>query len=94
MSFQKCKPHIITCRNFKNYGNNVFRPEIQSFFYLNGTNLGLFEESIFCMFNKHANYQKKCGPAKEAPFMNIELHNAIMKFLKDKSQTSRENYKI
>ena len=37
----------------------------------------------------------------EAPFMTTELHNAIMKrsryrnkFLKDKSQTSRENYKI
>ena len=39
--------------------------------------------------------------AKEAPFMTKELHNAIMKrsryknkFLKDKSQISRENHKI
>ena len=39
--------------------------------------------------------------ANEAPFMTKELHNAIMersryrdKFLKDKSQASRENYKI
>ena len=30
----------------------------------------------------------------EAPFISKELHNAIMKRLKDKSQTNRENYKI
>ena len=30
-SFQKYKPHIITYRNYKNYGNDVFIPEIQIF---------------------------------------------------------------
>ena len=45
--------------------------------------------------------EKKYFPANEAPFMTKEVHNSIMKrsryrnkFLKDKSQTSRENYKI
>ena len=28
MSFQKCKPHIITYRKYKNYNNDVFRSEI------------------------------------------------------------------
>ena len=72
MSFRKCKPHIITYRNDKNYDNDAFRSEILT----------------FCSFN-------------EGPFMTKELHNATMKrsryrnkFLKDKSETSRENYKI
>ena len=28
ISFQKCKAHIITYRNYKNYDNDVFRSEI------------------------------------------------------------------
>ena len=78
-----------------------FRSEIQTFCSLNETNLGLFTESIFCIFNKHAPIRKRYLRANEALFMTKELHNAIMKrsryrnkFLKDKSQTSRENYKI
>ena len=61
----------------------------------------MFKESIFCIFNKLAPIRKKYLRANEAPFITKELHNAIMKrsryrnkFLKDKSQTSRENYKI
>ena len=90
-----------TYRNYKSYDSDVFRSEIQTFCPLNETDLGLFKESIFCIFNKHAPIRKKCLCANEAPFMTKELHNAIMKrsryrnkFLKDKSQTSRENYKI
>ena len=101
MSFQKCKPHIITYQNQKNYDNDVFRSEIQTFCSLNETDLGLFKESILCIFNKHAPIRKKHLRVNEAPFMTEEIHNAIMKrsryrnkFLKDKSQTSRENYKI
>ena len=59
MSFQKCKPHIITYRNYKSYDNDVFRSEIQSFCSLYEKNLGLFKESIFCIFNKHAPIRKK-----------------------------------
>ena len=101
MSFQKCKPRIITYRNYKNYDNDVLRSGIQTFCSLNETDLGLFKEPIFCIFNKLAPIRKKHLRANEAPFMTKELHNAIMKrsryrnkFLKDKSQTSRENYKI
>ena len=101
MSFQKCKPRIITYRNYKNYDNDVLRSEIQTFCSLNETDLGLFKKSIFCIFNKLAPIRKKYLRANEAPFMTKELHNAIMKrsryrnkFLKDKSQASREYYKI
>ena len=45
--------------------------------------------------------EKKILRANEAPFITKEIHNAIMqrsryrsKFLKDKSQTNIENYKI
>ena len=30
LSFQKCKPHIITYHNYKSYDSNAFRSEIQS----------------------------------------------------------------
>ena len=59
MRFQKCKPHIITYQNCKNYDNDVLRSEIQTFCSLNETDLGLFNESIFCRFNKHAPVRKK-----------------------------------
>ena len=58
MSFRKYKPHIITYRNYKNYENDVFKSEIQTFCSLNKTDLGLFKESIFCIFNKHALIRK------------------------------------
>ena len=101
MSFQKFKPHIITYQNCKSYDNDVLRSEIQTFCSLDETDLGLFKESVFCIFNKHEPVRKKYLRANEAPFMTKELHNAIMKrsryrnkFLKDKSQKSGENYKI
>ena len=53
MNFEKCKPHIITYWNYKNYDDDVFRSEIQSICSLNETDLGLFKESIFGIFNMH-----------------------------------------
>ena len=79
MNFQKCNPHIITYRNYKNYDNDAFRSEIQSFCSLNKTDLGLLKDSIFCIINKHASIRKKYVRANKAPFMTKELHNAIMK---------------
>ena len=70
MSFQKCKPNIINCRNYKNYDNDVFRSEIQSFTNgsLNETDLGPLKESIFCIFNKHASIRKKILSCERSPF--------------------------
>ena len=79
ISFQKRKPHIVTYRNYKNYDNDAFRSEIQSFCSLNKSNLGLFKESIFGIINKHAPIRKKYLRENKAPFMTKELHNAIMK---------------
>ena len=79
MSFQKCKPRIITYRNYKNYDNDIFRSESQTFCSLNETDLGLVKESAFCIFNKHAPIRKKYLRANETPFMTKELHYAFMK---------------
>ena len=69
-------------------------------FFLNITDLGLFKESIFCIFSKHAPIRKYLR-ANEATFMSKEFPNAIMrrsiyrsKFLNGKSQTSRKIYNI
>ena len=43
LTFQKCKPHILTYQNYKNYDNDVFRSEIQSFCSLIKTDFGLFK---------------------------------------------------
>ena len=58
-SFQKCKPHIITYRDYNNFDNDAFTSKIQSFCSLNETDLGLLEESMFRIFNKHAPIRKK-----------------------------------
>ena len=79
MSYQKCKPHIITYRNYKSYDNVAYISEVQSFCSLNGTDSGLFKESIFCIFNKEHLSKKKNLRANEATFMTKELKNAIMK---------------
>ena len=59
MRFQKYKRHFITYQNCKNYDNDVVRSKIQTFCSLDETDLGLFNESIFCSFNKHAPVRKK-----------------------------------
>ena len=68
MTFQKRKPHSITYRTYKNFDNDVFRFEIQSFYLLNETDLGLFKESFFCIFNKHAPIRKNIPSYKRSPF--------------------------
>ena len=96
ISFQKCTSHIITYWNYKNYDNNAFRSEIQRF-SLNKTDLGLFNESIFFIFNNYASIRKIYIHLNETSFMNKKLQNTIMKrsryrnkILKDKSQANRE----
>ena len=101
MSSQKCRSHIITYPNYRNYDSDAFKSEMQSFCFFNKTYLGLFKESAFWIFNKHAPIRKKYLHANEAPFLTNEFYNAVMKrlryknkFLKEKSQTNKENYKI
>ena len=66
-SFPICKSHIITHWNLKNYDNDAFRSEIQSFCSLKETDLGLLKESIFCIFNKYRPFRKKIPSCKRSP---------------------------
>ena len=100
MSFTLSKPRLITYRDYKKFNINAFRSEIQSL-YSGEANLGFFKDSIFHIFNKYAPITKKNVRPNEAHFMTKELHVAFMKrsrltnkFLRDKNQANRDNYKI
>ena len=63
--------------------------------------LETFKEAVFSIFNKHAPIKRKYVRANEAPFMTKELHKGIMKrlrlrnkFLKNKDEINRNNYKV
>ena len=86
MSFTLSKPRLITYRDYKKFNINAFRSEIQSL-YSGEANLGFF---------KFGNVRPN-----EAHFMTKVLHVAFMKrsrltnkFLRDKNQANRDNYKI
>ena len=100
MGFTKSKPRIITYRDYKKFNNSACRSEIQ-ILCSSETELGFFKDSIFHIFSKHAPIKKNYLCANEAPFMTNELHVVIMKtsgltnkFLREKNQTNRDNYKI
>ena len=69
MGFTKSKPDIITSQDYKKLNNNVFRSEIQSL---------SSSEADLGFFNNYAPIMKKYLRANEAPFMNKEVHFAIM----------------
>ena len=99
MSFQKLKPKIITYRDYKKFNNDTFRSELTNY-STSDNNLYIFLISSFNTFNKYAPIKRKYVRANEAPFMNKELHKAIMKrsrlknkYLKNKTELNRINYK-
>ena len=86
-------------RDYEHFNNEKFRSDIQNFAL--EKNLKYFNETVFCIFNKHAPINRKSVRANEALFMTKELHKAIMKrsrlknkFLKTKSITDRKNYEV
>ena len=78
MNFQKQKPKIIACRDYKKIDHNAFRHDIEKCSF-NTADLKTFKETLFCIFNKLAPMKRKHIRANEAPFMTKELHKAIMK---------------
>ena len=100
MNFQKQKPKIIAYRDYKKFDNNAFRHDIKKRSF-NTADLKTFKETVFCIFNKHALMKRKYVRANETPFMAKELHKAIMKrsrlrnkFLTNKNEINRNNYKV
>ena len=100
MNFTLSKPCIITYRDYKKFNINAFRSKIQSL-CSSEVNLGFFKDSIFYIFNKHAPITRKNLRSNEVLFITKELHVAFMrrsrlrnKFLREKNQANRDNYKI
>ena len=67
----------------------------------NTVDLKTFKEAVFSIFNKHVPMKRKYVRANEVPFTTKELHKGIMKrlrlrnkFLKNKDEINRNNYKV
>ena len=50
MGFQKLKPDIVGCRDYKHFGNEKFRSDIKN--CASEKNLKCFKKIVFCIFNK------------------------------------------
>ena len=78
MGFQKLKPKIIACRDYKNFDNAKFRYDIVTA-TSNVDSFGMYKSTIFNIFNRHVPTKKKYVHANEASFMLKKLHKSIMK---------------
>ena len=99
MNFQKLQPKIINYRDYKNFDNEKFRSDIWKI-NLNTTNLEEFMQTVFRIFNKHAPIKRRYIQTNKAPFMNKDLHKAIIKisklrnnFLKSRTLPCRKKHK-
>ena len=81
-SFQKKKPKIITYRDYKKFGNQIFnlkvREAIDSVTNIQ-TDFSLFNSTVKYILNKQAPLKQKYIRANDAPFMSKYLMKAIMK---------------
>ena len=101
--FPKLKPKIVNYRNYRNFRNDEFRAEFDSEILKHGIN-DIEYQHFFNIFieilNKHAPMKIKYLRANYGKFMTKSLHKAIMKrsrlrnkFLRDRTETFRKEYK-
>ena len=101
--FPKLKPKVVNYRDYQNFRNNEFRAELDNEMLKH--HLGNMEYQHFLnifieILNKHAPMKQKYLRANQGIFMTKDLHKAIMqrsklrnKFLRDRADISREEYK-
>ena len=101
--FPKSTPKVVNYRDYQNFLNNEFRAELDN--EMSKHDLGNMKYQHFLnifieILNKHAPMKKKYLRAKQKRFMTKDLHKAIMKrsrlrnkFLRDRTDISREEYK-
>ena len=96
MGFQKLKPKIIACRDYKNFDNAKFSYDIVTV-TSNVDSFGMYKNTIFNIFNRHVPTKKKYVRANEASFMLKVLHKSIIKrsrlkniFLKHWTNTNKK----
>ena len=101
--FPKLKPKVVNYRDYRNFRNNEFIAELDNVMLKH--DLGNMEYQHFLnifteILNKHAPMKQKYLRANQERFMTKDLHKASMKrsrlrnkFLRDRTDISREEYK-
>ena len=100
-SFKKQKPKIVTYRDYKYFDNEKFRESLITCFST-GKNISYdtFENLVLQTLGKMAPIKQKHIRGNQSPFMNKDIHKAIMtrtrlrnRFLKEPTQMNRLAYK-
>ena len=100
-SFKKQKPKIVTYRDYKRFDNEKFRESLITCFST-GKNISYdtFENLVLQTLGKMAPIKQKHIRGNQSPFMNKDIHKAIMtrmrlrnRFLKESIQMNRLAYK-
>ena len=100
-SFKKQKPKIVTYRDYKRFDNEKFRESLITCFST-GKNISYdtFENLVLQTLGKMAPIKQKHIRGNQSPFMNKDIHKAIMtrmrlrnRFLKEPTEMNRLAYK-
>ena len=75
MGFQKLKAHIVSYHD-KHFNNKKFQSTIQR--CTSEDNLKCFQETIFCILNKHLYFKRQHVRTNEILLMTKELHKPIL----------------
>ena len=92
---------IVTCRDFECFDNAKFRESLISYFgVLKNISYDAFENLVLHTLDKIASMKQKHIRGNQSPFMNKEIHKAIMtrmrlrnRFLKEPTLMNRLAYK-
>ena len=99
--FKKQKPNVVTYRDYKCFDNEKFRESLITFFST-GKNISCdaFENLVFQTLDKIAPIKQKHIRGNQSPFMNKDIHKAIItrtrlrnRFLKEPTPMNRLAYK-
>ena len=101
--YPKQKPKVVFYRKYKNFRNDLFRSELEnelSNYDINNIEYDIFLGTFLKILDKYAPMKKKYLRANHATFMTKEVRKAIMmrsklrnKFLQDKNEKSRNDYR-
>ena len=101
--FPKPKPKIVNYRDYRNFRNDEFRAELDNEVLKHDINIIEYQHFLNILIeilNKHAPMKVKYLRGNQGKFMTKCLHKAIMKrsrlrnkFLRDRTETSRKEYK-
>ena len=100
--FPKLKPKVVNYRDYRSFRNNEFRAELDNEMLKHdlGMEYQHFLNILIEILNKQAPMKQKYLRANQGRFVTKDLHKAIMKrsrlrnkFLRDRTDISREEYK-